>query len=117
VAYIDDIKNLVAKQTIDNDKMCITAGRTYKFWHDDPKYVERFGRRFRDGELHDCELRGKDSAFKFMDDMGNEITFRQHFSTKLEDAELDEILLWDYFDMPRVKSIKEKYPDEYKANL
>lgn len=117
VAYLDDIKTLKAIKDVNDDTMCITEGKTYEFWHDDPDYVERFARQFRDGNLHDCELRGKDSAFKFRDDTGTEITFRQHFSDKVELHEVDEILLWKYFEMPEVKTVAEKYPEQYAKNI
>lgn len=117
VAYIDDVKNLTASVDYQDDHVRITKGRKYRFWHDELDYVERFHRTFTDGNIHDCELRGKDSAYKFHDDTGTEITFRQHFSDKIEDHEIDEIKLWEYFDKPVVKTIDQKEPEQFKANM
>jgi superfamily II DNA or RNA helicase len=117
IAYIDDVKKLKAVETVTNQYLSITKGQVYEFWHDDPKFVEKFARRYRDGDLHDCELKGKDSAFKFLDDMGTEVTFRQHYSEDASDHELDEALIWDYFEKPHVKCIAEKYPDQYESNM
>lgn len=117
VAYIDDVKTLTAKADVDNEYMHIGKGRKYRFWHDELDYIERFHRTYQDGEIHDCELRGKDSAYKFNDDTGTEVTFRQHFSKKAYDHEVDEIKLWEYFEKPEVKTIREKEPAQFQKNM
>lgn len=117
VAYIDDVKKLKCKVDIMTDSLNLTQGREYEFWHEELDYVERFARTYTDGEIHDCELRGKDSAYRFYDDTGTMITLRQHFSDKIEDHEIDEIKLWEYFEQPVVKTIREKNEDEFKANM
>ena len=117
VAYIDDVKKLRCRQDVDTEMVQLTEGRMYEFWHEELDYVERFTRTYTDGQIHDCELRGKDSAFRFYDDTGTMITLRQHYSDKIELREIDELKLWEYFEQPVVETIDQKNPEQFQANM
>ena len=65
--------------------------------------------------MHQMQLAGRDSGFMLRDDRGWNKIFRQHF--RAQAGEMDERKIWDYFEKPVVKTIKDKHPEEYQANL
>ena len=124
VAYLDEIGHVVAKEDIMDDDIWLTKGKKYYVRRVTAKYLEDFERKkvhFNEKKnesytmMHQMQLAGRDSGFMLKDDRGYNKVFRQHFRSQA--GEMDEARIWDFFEKPVVKTIKDKYPDEYEANL
>ena len=124
VAYLDEIGHVIAKDNVQTDDMWLTKGKKYYVRRVTAKYLEPFERKkvhFNEKSnesytlMHQMQLAGRDSGFMLRDDRGWNKIFRQHF--RAQAGEMDERKIWDYFEKPVVKTIKDKHPEEYQANL
>jgi hypothetical protein len=124
VAYLDEIGYVIAKDDVMDDDIWLTKGKKYYVRRVTAKYLEPFERKRvhfneKSGEsytlMHEMQLAGRDSGFMLKDDRGYNKIFRAHFRAK--SGEIDEARIWDFFEKPEVKTIKDKYPEEYEANL
>lgn len=124
VAYLDEIGHVVAKEDVSTDDIWLTKGKKYPVRRITAKYLEPFERKRvhfneKSGEsytqMHQMQLAGRDSGFMLNDDRGYNKIFRAHARGNGQD--MDESKIWDFFEKPVVKTIKDKYPDEYKANV
>jgi len=125
VAYVDEIKELRAKATVNTNKLALTAGKMYKFSRASPKYNVPFERKKmhyrKDTDesyamTHDMMLIGRDSAFVFYDDKRAQKMFRDH-AREDSNYEIPEMAMWDLFEKPKVPTIADKMPDKYKDNM
>ena len=126
VAYVDEVKELTAKVTVNTGKLALTAGRKYSFRRASPKYHLPFVRKkmhysAKDDSSysmeHDMLLVGRDSAFIFYDDRRRQKMFRDHTNEEENIYEIPEAIIWNLFEKPKVPSIAEKMPEKYQDNL
>lgn len=124
VAYLDEIGYVIAKDDLMEDDIWLTKGKKYYVRRVSAKYVEPFERKkvhFNEKlnesytMMHEMQLHGKDSGFMLRDDRGYNKIFRAHYRKAA--GEMDEARIWELFEKPEVKTIKDKYPQEYEANM
>src|SRR6056300_59310 len=119
IAYIDEVKELTARKSVNGPHMFITEGRTYAFSRSAPKYNVPFRRKkmhFNEetrssyAMTHEMMLVGKDDAVRFTDDAGRMIMFRDH---AVGDRQIKGEQVWEFFDKPAIPNVRTKYREKF----
>ena len=122
IAYIDEVKELTATQTVNGPKLWITEGKKYRFERSAPKYNVPFTRKkmhYKEetGESwarnHEMMLIGKDDAFRFKDDRRRMVMFRDHAHDEGEN-EIKGEYIWDYFSKPDIPDVRRRFKDKFE---
>jgi SNF2 family DNA or RNA helicase len=123
---ISEIGKLKPKKTFGkigvNTSPCILKQKEYEFTVSSRGYEIQYQRtkmhaRRKTGEtytkVHTCQLEGDDTSFTFRDENNEWWTFREHPESQ---KEICEKKLWDYFEEPKIETIKEMYPKKWEEH-
>ena len=100
----------------------VTKGKQYKFKRIKYSYTRPLSRNkmHNDKEggtyvaVHDIERSGVDAGYVFIDDNDEEFVFRDN---PISSGELISTKVWQFFDMPKVKTIAELRPKQHNSML
>jgi len=124
VGMIDEVKVLTAKScppcpTDAKQWPRVSEGREYRFKRLKYSYTRPISRKKMHTEKsgrtyvvdHDIERYGVDAGYAFKDNLGRRFVFRDN---PIGDYELRSDLVWDFFEMPIVKTVAELRPKAFR---
>lgn len=122
VGMVDELKVLTAKQPPSPKTKAllprVTAGKEYTFKRLKYSYTRPVSKKKMHTEKsgrtyvvdHDIERSGVDAGYAFTDDRKRQFVFRDN---PIGDYELTSIQMWDFFEMPEVKTVAELRPKAF----
>lgn len=124
VAYADEKGMLTCSESVQEDSIRLTKGKSYDIRTGSTPFTEKFTRKkaYFDEEEgvikvieHDCELTGIDRYIRIVDDNGSYQFWRDRPGP--HDNQHQEGRLWNHFERPEVKTVKEVSESLYNDNI